>query len=700
MLFVSVLTPFNDYVMNNTPMAGNYLPAGVLLFYVGFLLLINTPMHRWAPRWAFSAGELAVALGMMLVSCGLPGTGLMRYLPTHLVSIWHFGGEDAGARQLLENLHLPDWIFPTMAATDPVGRAHDPVIQYFWMRAPLDNPTFWNYIKAVPWGAWLTPALTWGALLLGLWVMMLCLVVLVHRQWAENERLPFPLASVYLALIEPPEKGRALNGLFRARSFWLAAGAVLCVQALNGLHQYDPQHWPQIPLGYDLTALLSNRPWIFTDPWFKKATLYLSVIGLSYFVSSSLLFTIWFFVLALEAAKISYGSMGGDWALDANLDEMFGAAVPLSLAILWIGRHHWAMVLDQMLPRTRRPPGVKAGMQGGAPSYLPYRIAGYGLLGGGATVITWLWLAGCTLVGAIIVVATMLMLMLLALRIVAETGLLYVQTRVPLQQPFLVALQSFPQSLAVRPKLETFFFAALFSNLFTLDQRDAPVVFASQSLRVADLAIGPRRVAISALQQPEAAPRADDQEAPAGGRALYGLVPCLLAALVVGYLVSGASMLYCEYRYGTTLDRTNVAPINAPVYTYTSKELLLTRTAQMIPPGVGRVDRHNRLAHAAGGAGLTTALILLRLRFANWPLHPVGFFLLFTTPVYVMWFSLLVGWMIKSLILRCGGSRLYRASRALFIGLIIGEGLSAAFWLVVSLVRLAMGLPYERVLVG
>lgn len=118
MLFVSVLTPFNDYVMNNTPMAGNYLPAGVLLFYVGFLLLINTPMHRWAPRWAFSAGELAVALGMMLVSCGLPGTGLMRYLPTHLVSIWHFGGEDAGARQLLENLHLPDWIFPTMAATD------------------------------------------------------------------------------------------------------------------------------------------------------------------------------------------------------------------------------------------------------------------------------------------------------------------------------------------------------------------------------------------------------------------------------------------------------------------------------------------------------------------------------------------------------------------------------------------------------
>ena len=665
-VFICGLTPFNDSIVNNTMLVGNYFPPGVVLFYVPFVLLVNAPLQRWAPRFALSGAELAVALGMMLVGCGLPG-GLMRYLPIHLISILHHATE-INMRELLEALQLPDWIFPTLHAQDPAARAYDPVVTQFFARlTDVDVPTFWNYFRGVPWAAWAVPALTWGVLLLGLWTAMLCLVVLVHRQWAENERLPFPLASVYVALIEPAPRGKMLNGLFSARSFWIAVALTVAIHSLGGLHEYQKQ-WPEIPLKYDFSALFSERPWFFMDPWVKKAAIYFSVIGISYFVQTQLLFSLWFFVVVLEVFKMAYGDSGGDWSEHSNIDQMLGGIIPFTLGILWIGRQHWMLVLRQMLRGARHNE-----MRG---RYLPYPVAGYGLLAGMAVMVIWLWLAGCTVIGAVCIVVLMMMLVLVALRMVAETGLLFVQTRIPLQQPFLYALQNMPAALAVRPKLQTFFFAGLFSNLFTIDQRESVPVFASQALRVADLET--------------------DSDRPGRQRPVL-FTFCLMVSLVIGYVVSGASTLYVEYRYAATLDRTNTAPINNALYTYTSKTLLLQRTYQMMPPGNGLQVPHNRFAHFAGGAALTTALTVLRLRFASWPLHPIGFLLLYTNPVHVMWFSLLIGWVIKVAILHFGGGQLYRSARAFFIGLIVGEAFTAAMWLMVSLARLSMGAPYEPI---
>ena len=64
-------------------------------------MLVNMPLWKFAPRWAFSSGELAVALGMTLVSCTLPSSGLMRYLPGFLVGSQYLGIESAELRQIL-----------------------------------------------------------------------------------------------------------------------------------------------------------------------------------------------------------------------------------------------------------------------------------------------------------------------------------------------------------------------------------------------------------------------------------------------------------------------------------------------------------------------------------------------------------------------------------------------------------------------
>ena len=127
-VFICGLTPFNDYVARNTNLIGSFLPIGLLLFFLVLVLVVNAPLSRFLPRRALSTPELAVAMGMMLVSCTLPSAGLMRYLPGHLTAVWQDADDSPQSLELLKQLNLPDWLFPTMADKDPALRGSDPVV--------------------------------------------------------------------------------------------------------------------------------------------------------------------------------------------------------------------------------------------------------------------------------------------------------------------------------------------------------------------------------------------------------------------------------------------------------------------------------------------------------------------------------------------------------------------------------------------
>ncbi len=50
------------------------------------------------------------------------------------------------------------------------------------------------------------------------------------------------------------------------------------------------------------------------------------------------------------------------------------------------------------------------------------------------------------------------------------------------------------------------------------------------------------------------------------------------------------------------------------------------------------------------GALLTYGLMLARTRFAGFPLHPIGYVMCLSYPMYMFWFSILLGWLCKGLI--------------------------------------------------
>ncbi len=88
-LFVALATYFNDFVIGQTFLIGNHLPASV--FGAGLLLLlcVNPLLRLASPRWPLNAGEIAMILALGLAVCAWPGSGLMRYMGQYVVTPGH-----------------------------------------------------------------------------------------------------------------------------------------------------------------------------------------------------------------------------------------------------------------------------------------------------------------------------------------------------------------------------------------------------------------------------------------------------------------------------------------------------------------------------------------------------------------------------------------------------------------------------------
>lgn len=82
----------------------------------------------------------------------------------------------------------------------------------------------------------------------------------------------------------------------------------------------------------------------------------------------------------------------------------------------------------------------------------------------------------------------------------------------------------------------------------------------------------------------------------------------------------------------------------------------------------------------AVGAAVTALLTWGRATLTWFPFHPLGYALCSSWTMIVFWFSALVAWLAKSLILRYGGMKLYRQARPFFLGMILGEFFMALVW--------------------
>jgi hypothetical protein len=415
---------------------------------------------------------------------------------------------------------------------------------------------------------------------------------------------------------------------------------------------------------------MRNPPWSYVTIDLKSAAVFFTAVGVTYFLSNSISFSLWFFFVAMQVWRMVVGSYTGDpgaYGSNGGTEQHIGGVIAFAGSFLWVGRKHWRLVVAQAFRDPK--PGEHRGR------YLSYRIAFWGLAACFAVMVGWLWLAGCTLPGAVVVVALLLGLYMVITRIIAESGLMHGQLMVPVNYPWVLA-STYGFTLV---PLKTFFFSSMLQSVH-FDFREVAPVYASHGMKILDqTAFGGRD-------------SADDGKA--ARRAGTKMVGLLMLALLVGYVTSFGSTLWMEYKYSLTLDTHSIQP-NIFGAMDTPREKLVDATVQYSRRAY--YPQQKPAANLLFGFLLVTGLSVMRLRFAWWPLHPIGFLMLYTYPVSKLWLSIFIGWLAKNLILRFGGTRLYTSAKPFFLGLIVGESAAAGLWLVVGIVRCGFGMSDHAV---
>lgn len=632
--------PYNDYLLVNTFMVGSFLPLVVVLTLFFLTVVVNAPLHRFAPRWALSAKELVIILGMMLAAASIPTQGLLRYWLPMLVAPFYMGQSDPEFWKIFTDTSFPTWFFPV---TDIAGGRSDPLVTDFYGRVRDGQ---------IPYSAWIVPLAGWGVFFAGWMAAMIGLALLVVPQWARNERLPFPLAQIQAAVIEPPQPRNWFNGLFGARSFWIGLSVVFFIHNINALRPHFPEYIVEIPLQYSFFNIFSEPPWLYLTSFMKSATIYFTFIGVAYFIQSRVAFSLWAIFVLAELFQMQLRVFGTDLPIPARTDQHLGASVAFAAGIVWIGRHHWARVARHLV----------FGRQSGESQ--SFRVPAILFLAGTGVMIGWMMWVGMQTWAAVAMAVLVILGHLVVTRIVAETGLPFFRFSGEAQQIF----ANVPAG-AVQAK-DVMVAGMAIQTVGPMGTRESLLTFATHAYRI-------------------------EQEVEPNQPRYRLLTGAMAVAVILAFVVGSFASLRMYYTYATPITLEANPLLNPDGLEHKPRGEVVNPVKDAVAGFPNR--SHSTAIHFTTGLAITGTLQALALRFSAWPLMPVGYVTAFTWYMRLGWYSLMIGWLCKVLILRYGGAGMFIRFRPFFIGIIFGEALAAATWLVINGLLAASGHAYYPV---
>lgn len=651
--FVCSYTYFNDHVMRQTFFVGNNMPISVYGLLVVFLLFVYPLFRKISRRLALSRREIVVILVMTLASCAIPGSNLLRLFTETLVLPHRFERTEPGwEKQKVMGLTPPGMLVD-------VSGDEERVLNGFVRGLSVANESI--PVRAVPWKAWVRPVAFWLPIILSLWLAMIALSVVVHRQWVAHEHLPYPIVTFTESLL--PEEDGSRSSIFQNKLFWLGALLPFAIHAYNYLVVWFPdQTLGKIPVGVDFSSLVEMFP------TFKKGggqallgywQLYFSVMAIAYFLPKDVSLSLGigpFFWTLVAGVLTSYGiaSTGwqGAWPFGIQREGMvvMGSYFAMLLVILYTGRQYYRTVFARALGlRTKDP--VEPVLAWGARVFLA-AVALFVVYTAVVARLDWplALLFGLGIIGVYLVMS----------RMIAETGLFFIVTY---GTPATI-LWALLGARALGPQMLLIMF--MLSVILFYDTREALMPFIVNSLKLSEDC----KVRI--------------------GRAAGLMVLAVVVGLAVGIPVT----LYFQYNRGIDVAAWQNQQPKVPYNEVIGVMQRLEAQGQLEEAGtLTGLKRFawagpNKLALTTFGVGAALVLVFsaLRLRFAGWPLHPVMFLVWSTYSGQCFAQSFVVGWLIKSSVMKYGGASIYQKLKPVMFGVIAGEMLGGMVPMVVSLV--------------
>ena len=628
---------YTEIVAQGTDLAAMSLIIGAV-FALFVLICFNGLLARFFPKWVFSQAELMFVYVMQTVSIGISGIGMMQFLIPTLGNPYNFKNGANNWEELFFRA-IPRHLVP-----DP-----DVLPKMYQGNSSLSL----TYLAG-----WASPIFWWTGFICVLLGCMLCLSVILRRQWADNEKLPFPIVYLPLELTKSdPETGP----IWRNKLFWGAFLIPVVLETMNSLNYLYPGI-PSLPLKPSTLPNLSQD--INSPPWNALGSsitlaFYPMVIGLIYFLPAEVSFSAWFFylfskmedVLATASGLRAPGVPQAMARIPYHGEQGAGAFLGLALFGFWSYRKYLASVMGKAF-------GEKAFRDVKDDNEpVSYRFAVFGFLIGFALLCVFgvaggmVWWLPPAFFALYFLFATTFT------RVRAEAGL-----------PWGFGPGINPHGLLTDVAGKTQYSLGSLTMLayfqwFDMDYRCMAMPHQMEAMKIAN-----------STGDGHGAGRMNNRH----------LFVVVMWSTLVGAVASWFSVLSIYYSYGAATGnvnnwRTNVG--NTPFN-------LLSDWIKN--PTVFDL---NRVYGVFAGMGITGFLMVMRTRFMWWPFHPIGYVIAETGSMTWLWCPTFVGWLIKAVVLRYGGIGAFRRGIPFFIGLILGDYVISSVW---ALLGLYLGIPTYR----
>lgn len=600
---------------------GTSLPLFITpIFFLFWLVLLNLAITRFLPRLApkltLTQAELLTIYIFLVIGTLLAGHDMFQNL---------FGAIAHADRFATPENHWKDLFF---ALLPKFWLVRDPnaIKGYYQGSVSAYDSQFWKPFIA---------PLFWWTLFIGTLIgICQCLNILIRTQWSDNERLAFPIVQLPMAMTESLNDGAGTQGmkLFSSRVMWIGFGIAAVVDIINGLHTlYPSTPYLEMVKLYDIGQFLTVRPWSAVAG--TNISMYPFAIGLAFFVPLDLSFSCWFFFVARKLFQVFGAAAGLDGPGSAGFpffeQQASGAWIAWGLTIVWALRGQFRRTWDIAFKKNVVMPAKDSSLTN------QYRAAFIGL---GLGVCSLAWFSGRIGLTPWIALSFFGLYFLIAITITRVRAELGTPHEIYFVNPRLILVTLFG-SQAIGAQALT---ALSVMYWFNRGYRCHPMPNQLEAMKMGESA----KIKSSSI------------------------LWLLIIAFAWGTLAAYWANMHVTFAEGATAKAAGF------------KRWVGAESFERLQGWLQTPAKVNLIQSLYVAAGFLMVLFLrgMRSNFLWWPFHPAGYALAVSYAMDYFWFCFFIAWILKAVIIRFGGMKMYNAAIPFFLGLILGDYVVGSLW--------------------